>query len=131
MFCSKDAEIGSNRLSLSKTSLTKHIFQPNYQTFIWPNHFLPNPNEHGWKIEDNSLILDWEKAASDEVLEFLSCKYQKLCCIVNDCCCTSRGLSCTDFCICKNCENAETCDIEIKDFDDEFDMYEFCVYSII
>ena len=129
MFCSKDGDIRSNQLPPSKQSLSKHISRSNYQTCIWrncltPNHFLPSPSEHGWKIENDNLIVDWgyEKAAPDE---FLSCKCKKKC-AVNDCCCMSHNLSCTDLCKCKNCENTKTCDVEIDDLDDELDdIYDF------
>ena len=102
IFCAKNGNVGSNQLPPSKQSLKAHISRANYQTYIWKHSLvaqqnIADPIGLGWKIDDGQLVIDWgyERAAPDEILEFMSCQCKKKC-TVESCCCASNQLNCTD-----------------------------------
>ena len=128
MFCSKKGKIESSQLPPCQHSLRKHIDRANYQALIWrkcseqyPD--IPEPEDHGWKYENNQLAIDWMTIlpAPDSILEFLSCGCIKSC-DNNRCTCRSNGIPCTDMCKLKNCSNAAI--IESDDEDREEDREE-------
>ena len=134
IFCAKSGDVGSNQLPPSKRSLRAHILRTNYQTYIWKHSLIAEQNiadpiGNGWKIDGGRLVIDWgyERAAPDEILEFMACKCKKKC-IVESCCCASNRLPCTDMCKCKNCDNKNIDLVEEEeesyDFDEMDDYYD-------
>ena len=73
---------------------------------------VPPPQDHGWKIEGNDLVIDWMTLppAPDSVMELAhctgSCK-KSTCSDVSKCTCLENNVPCTDLCSCarKNCSN--------------------------
>ena len=107
-----------------------HVLRACYQTCIWKHSLLAQrdvqpPIGYGWKLEDNQIIINWgyDKAAPDEILEFMACRCKK-----SICCCVSNHLPCTDMCKCRTCDNrndelvyGESVELEDIDlYEDEF-----------
>ena len=138
MFC---ARIESHQLPSCKDTLRKHILRANFQAYIWRTcfEFYPatsNPENHGWKQNNDSLVFDWMEGAPapKAVLEFLSCNCRRTCSPSN-CACILNGLKCTDMCRLAECTNRENednveneCESEASDFevDDEEIYDEIC-----
>ena len=81
--CMKTDQIDPNKsvdlatLPPCSATLKEHIKRTNFQVKIWkdalePYHELPNPEFHGWKMEDGCLEPNWsEKPILPEELELL------------------------------------------------------------
>lgn len=89
---------------------------------------IPDPQDgFGWVIENGKLDIEWMllPPAPEQVLQMITCACKKKC-VTRVCSCSSHGLSCTDLCNCKNCENREKnkefVDSE-SDSDDEDDTF--------
>ena len=126
MFCAKKGKIESHQLPPCRHCLRKHIDRANYQALIWKNCLkplptIPEPEGHGWKIENGDLVIDWTSIAPapDTILELLSCNCARSC--NNNCVCVTNGLRCTDMFRMKNCSNMadEGDDSDSEEDDDE------------
>ena len=120
-------------------TLCKHCERANYQGAIWRRSLqscprIPLPNDHGWKLQDDYLIIHWMSGepAPLAVLELLSCQckrnYQ-----LPSCSCHSNGLQCTDLCRLQECSNWHREPTEIiTETDDEEEekiyqeLYKYC-----
>ncbi|KAJ8050300.1 hypothetical protein HOLleu_03446 [Holothuria leucospilota] len=111
----------------NQDALQKHILRANYQAAIhkacmeqYPE--IPPPVNHGWKLVDNNLVIDWmdRPPAPDSILEFVQCGCKKSKCQQRNCSCVQNGLPCTDLCHCSNCENKFVSD----EMEDEVDTDE-------
>ena len=65
-------------------SLLQHTKRANYQAYVWKKALvatqrLPSPDDHGWKLEDNSLVphLMTKPPALSSILELTNCKCSK------------------------------------------------------
>ena len=130
LFCAKRGKIESHQMPPCRDCLQKHTLRANYQTFIWRSCFLrhpgiPEPEEYGWKSEEESLVIDWMSGspAPDAVLSLLSCDCSRFCTTV-DCVCIANGLRCTDMCKIKNCDN-----VAVEDSLSENDLSEDSEYE--
>ncbi len=65
---------------------------------------------NGWKLEDGSLqaIMTDILPAPDFSIELNSCKCKKTNCKNNQCSCKKLKLTCTEACLCLNCENQDS-----------------------
>lgn len=83
-----------------------------YKRSLQPNPNIPPPQEHGWKIEGNDLVIDWMTLppAPDTVMQLAYCLggcKKSSCTDVNKCTCLENNVPCTDLCSCatKICSN--------------------------
>jgi len=104
----------------NQDSLHKHVQRAHFQAAIWRRSLIgnmefPSPAAHGWKIEDDNLVIDWMDLAPapEEILELTHCNCKKAKCENRQCSCVAHGMSCTDLCSCINCVN------QVHDSDDE------------
>ena len=84
LFCGKNAQ--SHRLPPSKDVLRKHIQRANYQTAVWRNSLvgepqIPSPNEHGWIVTGEEITVYWmeQPAAPKALLELIICGCTSTC----------------------------------------------------
>ena len=102
----------STQLPPTQDALCQHVQRANYQAAVWRNALvakpdLPSPNGHGWVYsQDGVLKIDWmdQQPAPIELLELVSCSCTTGC-SNGRCSCYKASLSCTDACLCTNCEN--------------------------
>ena len=87
-------------------SLLQHLKQSNYQAIVWRHAFeamqdLEPPEGHGW-VRDEELFASLLviKAPEPEILFELTASKCKTSACLKICCCTSRGLGCTEGCHC-------------------------------
>lgn len=111
LFCAKRGDVDSSQLPPCANTLRKHCQRANYQAGIWRRSLqgcpqIPSPFDHGWKLEDDQLQIDWmtSEPAPKAVLELLSCQCRKKC-ELPQCTCLKNGLNCTDLCRLQECEN--------------------------
>lgn len=131
LFCAKNGEIESHQLPPCQDCLKKHVLRTNYQACIWKrslerNPAIPSPVGMGWKLENESLVVDWMdgRPAPDTVLALLACKCKRSCSLPT-CVCLVNGLKCTDICTLKDCVNQwqteDDVNMEELDSEDEAD----------
>lgn len=97
----------------NQDSLHKHIHRANYQAAIWRRSSLtghitmPPPVNHGWKLEEGTLAIDWMDMAPapKEILELTHCRCRKSKCGNKQCSCIAHSLLCTELCDCMDCSN--------------------------
>ena len=111
LFCARKGDIESDQLPPCADTLRKHCDRANYQTAIWRRSFqrcpgIPSPVEHGWRLEEGRLTVDWMNGepAPKAVLKLLSCQCKKSCQLPS-CTCLSNSLQCTDLCRLQDCGN--------------------------
>ena len=115
----------SMQLPPTQDALRKHVQRANYQAFVWKNALeaMPNitgPNGHGWiASRDGHLEVDWmdQKPAPTDLLELVSCLCRTVC-TTGRCSCSKAALSCTDACLCVNCESGQK---DVEDLDSNGD----------
>ena len=90
----------------------------------------PEPEGHGWSYKDGDLCKVWMNGspAPEAVLKLLSCECSRNC-TDESCPCVQNGLSCTDMCKRKDCENSHP-EVSVEedgsdsDLDNEEDNYD-------
>ena len=121
---SRKGQVGE-KLPPTLDALLLHLRRAAYQCFIWRNACepilsLPSPIDNGW-VEDSEGFLQPEfmifDSAPESILELVSCKCKKGC-KTNACSCRKTGLNCCGACLCKDCTNDETNELQ-NDSDDE------------
>ena len=83
------------------------------------NHpVIPNPQYgFGWVLEGSKLEIEWMLCCHRPQNKFyiwITCSCKKNC-TTRSCSCNTHGLSCSDLCKCKNCENRKGNDSDIGD----------------
>ena len=137
LFCSKKGEIESYPLPPCKDALYKHIARANYQSAIWKNALvcqpdIPDPVGHGWKMSKldraDVLAIDWMNGppTPEAVLELLSCNCARSCKLPT-CTCLANGMKCSDICKLRNCSNQlqEMNSNIVYGDDDNYDEYDY------
>ena len=78
--------------------LQQHVKRCNYQSYVWKqallvNPDIPSPSGHEWLLRDDLLRIQWMKnmPAPESVLEMMVCEYRKSACR-NMCQCRILGL---------------------------------------
>ena len=96
----------------NKDSLTKHLNRANYQAAIYKRALeadphVPTPHGRGWTVDGDQISIHWTDLppAPDSVMEFVNCYCKKNKCSKGNCSCLEKGLPCTDYCQCVDCEN--------------------------
>ena len=127
-FCSRKKTPEPQQLPPTQDVLLCHLKCVNYATAVIIRALLPNPNVltpdgYGWYLEDDILQVQWmlRKPIPDDLLEFISCRYQTSSCSNKKCICVAHGLNCTDLCTCSNCDNQEYNSESEDDSDNEFE----------
>ena len=124
-FSSKNGSAEPQKLPPTRDALLQHCKRVSYVTAIIKralenNPTIPNPDGHGWSKTGDSLSIEWMllPPAPPQILEQISCGCQKGCKTMA-CRCQSHGLTCTEFCRCKDCINTGNVDNIVQDTDDE------------
>ena len=101
-----------NNLPPCQNSLWLHAERANYQAAIWRQclHININalsPTNHGWKREDQELVIHWSSlpTTSSTFINLIKCNCKKNSCDSRRCSCVRQTLPCTDFCQCVHCSN--------------------------
>ena len=96
----------TQQLPPTHDELQRHVKRCNYQSYLWkqallPNPDIPSPSGHGWLLRDNLLKIQWMEnmSAPESVLETMVCECRKSTC-GSMCQCQILGLECTDLCKC-------------------------------
>lgn len=99
----------------NKDCILKHIYRANYQAAIHRSSLknvmnIPSPNNHGWKLKDGSLEIDWMSGqpVPGILIHKVHCKCKKTACATAMCSCFKLKVSCTELCTCISCENCKT-----------------------
>ena len=93
-----------------------HLQRCHYQTMVWksacvPNLQLPEPEEIGWKIEQDELvpILMTKQPIPESCIAMIKCTTCKTGCRSKRCACRKGGLPCTGLCGCNKYNKTVTC----------------------
>ena len=111
-----------------------HAYRSAYQAAIYRRcleQFIsaPDPVDHGWKMDNGNLVIDWMKLppAPPSVLQNVHCKCKTTKCNAGVCGCLKAELPCTDLCQCEHCENysadsvSQPCCSDSEDSDEEIE----------
>ena len=94
-------------------SLRQHCRRANYQAAIWrrattANVDAPDPTTSGWELQDDTLVPVWTTLPCIPVSlqkKCVRCACRKTKCKTGRCACSTKGMSCSDLCLCIDCEN--------------------------
>ena len=141
----KGGKFGEEYMPPNSDSLQLHLQRANYQRYLWRHAMMPNLNapdirNHGWRIEDGRVSIQWMNLAPapDSILAFVNCSCKKGC-ENNRCSCFRANMRCSDLCKCSSCLNASKNnesvdsddddlyqeDVNSNDFDDESELDDF------
>ena len=107
-------------------SAVLHLRRANYQAAIWRRCLLadmntPSPHGHGWTVSGKEISIVWmtQPRAPDMILNSVKCQCKSShACSTKTRGCRQRGFSCTEMCMCENCWNRITADIDDSDESD-------------
>ncbi len=113
-FIAKEKALEPQKLPPTSDVLLMHLKRVTYVTAVvkrslMRNPNIPGPDGYGWKIEDDSLTIDWVllPPAPEEILSLISCGCRAGC-KTQACVCKAHFLKCTDLCHCLSCKNAKS-----------------------
>ena len=99
----------SEELPPTSDTLGHHIRRENYQTYLWkqalvPMQTLPSPDENGWKLEEDRLVLVLmsKDSGPNSIIELTTSHCQQSACAWN-CFCEVNNLFFTEACIGHTC----------------------------
>ena len=136
LFKKKQAQ--SERLPPTHGALREAILRAHYQTMVWNNDKVPNPNipspeNYGWKKDNDEWlpVMTTTPPAPEAIIEMVKCGCVKQRCSTNRCQCRKAGLTCTELCACSDddepCENSlqeDDSDEYIDDNDESDNSYD-------
>ena len=126
LFKKKQAQ--AERLPPTQGALCEAILRAHYQTMVWnndtvPNPQLPSPQNYGWQqFED-----EWQPVktklppAPEAIIQLVKCGCSKERCSTNRCQCRKAELRCTDLCACSDSEPCDNVHDENESEDDSED----------
>lgn len=120
----------------SSDSLHLYAQRANFQAAAWRLSIqarisAPLPTHHGWKLQDEQLVVQWTSHPPGQSLltQLVKCSCKKTYCNSRCCSCVSQNLPCTGLCQCLNCTNhadeddSQMCDgVGSDDTSDESDI---------
>ena len=128
----------SESLPPTHGALREAILRAHYQTMVWNNDKVPNPNipspeNYGWKKDNDEWlpVMTTTPPAPEAIIEMVKCGCVKQRCSTNRCQCRKAGLTCTELCACSDddepCENSlqeDDSDEYIDDNDESDNSYD-------
>ena len=126
LFCKHLAE--SDRLPPTESALHEHCLRAHFQASVWGQANIPmqiqmDPLVNGWCNNGGVIMAVTTKLepAPAAILELVKCACKKNNCTSSRCNCKSRGLICTDLCLCSECENEDHVLYTIGEDEDDTD----------
>ncbi|CAH3185540.1 unnamed protein product, partial [Porites lobata] len=115
--CGQSKQAQLERLPPTHGALREAILRAHYQTMVWNNDKVPNPNipspeNYGWKKDNDEWlpVMTTTPPAPEAIIEMVKCGCVKQRCSTNRCQCRKAGLTCTELCACSDddepCENS-------------------------
>jgi hypothetical protein len=134
LFRKKQAQAES--LPPTKYALVQAVMRTHYQSMIWCNDIVANPQFplpdcYGWKLEGGTWkeVMTTQLPAPEAVIHLVKCGCIKTrCTTTSRCKCKQAALNCTDLCSCSDMSDEDLCDNaavldnldDAEDTDDEF-----------
>ena len=127
-FFFKKKQEQSERLHPTQGASREAIVRAHYQTMVWNNDKVPNPNilspeNYGWKKDSDGWlpVMTTTPLAPEAIIEMVRCGCVKQRCSTNRCQCRKAGLTYTELCACSDDDEPRENALQEDDGDEYID----------